>query len=94
MVGFTRVQIGTKASSEHLHVLLLVRFTTNLKQKLLLTLESAGFVENLSLLSPFSSNSRTTLSAVDTANFTLLGDQANAVIFAAPSWLIEREKES
>ena len=40
---------------------------------------SAGFVENLSFLSPFSSNISTMRSAVHTANFFPSGDQATAV---------------
>ncbi len=36
---------------------------------ILLTLESDGLVENLSLFSPFASKRKTTLSAVATANF-------------------------
>lgn len=51
------------------------------------TFESDGLVENLSLLSPFSSKRSTTRSAVQTASLVLFGAQAIAVIFAAPSWM-------
>lgn len=51
-----------------------------------LTLGSAGFVVNLSLFSPCSSYSITTLSIVHTANFALFGAQAIQVTLAAPSY--------
>lgn len=51
----------------------------------LLTLESAGLVENLSLFSPCSSYSKTTLSTVHTANLLLFGAHVIQVTFAAPS---------
>lgn len=50
-----------------------------------LTWEFAGFVANLSLFSPNSSNSMTTLSIVTTASFWLFADQAIAVTLHAPS---------
>ena len=46
---------------------------------------SPGLVENLSLFSPCSSNKSMTRSVETTAILALLGDQAIAVIFAAPS---------
>lgn len=52
------------------------------------TLGSAGLVANLSLFSPWSSKSRTTLSTPHTANLLLLGAQARAVILAAPPYAI------
>ena len=54
------------------------------------TCELAGFVENLSRLSPSSSQSITTLSIETTAIFWLFGDHAMAVILQAPSWHMER----
>jgi len=51
-----------------------------------LTFESAGFVENLSFCSPYSSKRITTLSIVHTAIFSLLGDQVAATTLAAPSY--------
>lgn len=44
---------------------------------LFFTLESEGLSENLSFLSPLSSNKDIVRSAVATANFKLLGDQHN-----------------
>lgn len=49
------------------------------------TFMSAGLVENLSLRSPCSSYSRTTLSTVQTANLALFWDQAMQVTLAEPS---------
>lgn len=51
----------------------------------LLTSGLAGFVENLSLFSPCSSKSSTTLSTVHTASLLLLGAQARAVTLDGPS---------
>lgn len=48
--------------------------------KVLITLESQGFVENLSRFSPSSSNKYITLSAVQTAYFWLFADQVIAAI--------------
>jgi len=63
--------------------------TTNIKKKILnyvlATFGSAGFVANLSLLSPCSSYNKTTRSYVQTAILLLFGDHAKQQIFAAPS---------
>ena len=48
-----------------------------------------GFEENLSLLSPFSSKSNTTLSLVQIANFALLGAQHIQLIFASLNCKVE-----
>lgn len=53
---------------------------------LMLTFESEGLVENLSLFSPFASNRTMTLSAVETANFWPLADQQIPLVLAAPSF--------
>lgn len=45
---------------------------------------SAGFVENLSFFTPFSSKSMTTLSAVQTASFFPFGAQQMAVTLHKP----------
>jgi hypothetical protein len=52
---------------------------------------SAGFVENLSFFTPFSSNIITVRSDVHIANFLPLGAQQMAVTLVIPSlgWLID-----
>lgn len=59
--------------------LIILRFgelTQGFRCNIIVTLEATGLVENLSLFSPCSSYSSTTLSAVQTASLQLLGAQA------------------
>lgn len=53
-----------------------------------------GFVENLSLLSPSSSYSITTLSIVTTAILVLFGDQAKEVTLQAPSFIKQKNRQN